>query len=155
METTKGIAIIVREQIERLERRYDPENDIIPGAPVVTYADMEILQMVRSLLLAVSNLQTQDDVWVNLVLDWKTRAEKAEARVAELEAALKHEEHEKLTVSELDKSTITWLLERLIIATDLGDKRWKALNEIYEQAAETILSYLGKEQKCTSQSKIS
>ena len=45
--------------VERVERRYNPERDLIPGGPDVTWADNEILNMIRTLAQAVDQLQAQ------------------------------------------------------------------------------------------------
>lgn len=57
---TGWIKIITRD-IESLRRRYNPENDFIPGAPSVTYADNELLQMVENLVRVVERQQAQID----------------------------------------------------------------------------------------------
>lgn len=36
--------------IERIEQRYNGDNDIIPGAPVVTWADNELLVIIKKLI---------------------------------------------------------------------------------------------------------
>ena len=46
---------------DRLEDRYDRENDIIPGAPRVTHTDRELLEMIRKLVLEVERIQTAFD----------------------------------------------------------------------------------------------
>lgn len=47
--------------IDALERRYDAENDIIKDAPAVTYADMQLIEMVKQLVKIVNNLEYQID----------------------------------------------------------------------------------------------
>jgi hypothetical protein len=47
--------------VERLERRYSPENDIIPGAPDVTKTDIDLLEAIKDLVLITENLQEQVD----------------------------------------------------------------------------------------------
>lgn len=46
-------------QKSALANRYDGENDIIPNAPVVTYTDMQLLDMVGQLLNLVVDLTEQ------------------------------------------------------------------------------------------------
>lgn len=43
--------------IDSITDRYNPENDIIPNAPVVTWADMELLYAVKSLQKQVDELR--------------------------------------------------------------------------------------------------
>jgi len=57
MQSSQTIAI--KRDIERVERRYNAENDIIPGAPSVTWADNELLEMVKRLVIVVEDLQDQ------------------------------------------------------------------------------------------------
>jgi len=45
--------------IERVENRYNPENDTIPGAPSVTWADSQLLDIVKTLAMQVQDLQDQ------------------------------------------------------------------------------------------------
>ena len=47
---------------DRIEGRYDPENDVIPGAPMMTYTEHELLEMIRRLVLEVERMQTLIDV---------------------------------------------------------------------------------------------
>lgn len=53
--------------IELLKRRYDGDNDLIPGAPVVTYADMELLMITKSLLMVLKYQQAQIDALKDLL----------------------------------------------------------------------------------------
>jgi hypothetical protein len=46
---------------ETLEKKYDPENDVIPNAPQVTYADYKLVNMIEMLVLVVDDLQDQID----------------------------------------------------------------------------------------------
>ena len=46
---------------ERLEERYNPEHDIIPGAPEVTYTEMELIGMIKRLVIVIEDLQEQID----------------------------------------------------------------------------------------------
>lgn len=52
---------IIKSRIQRIEARYNPEEDIIPGAPAVTYTDYELLNMIRFLLIMVDSQQAQID----------------------------------------------------------------------------------------------
>lgn len=51
----------MNEQIKRiaarLEARYDPENDIAPGVPDVTWSDKQLLEMILVLADAVEQLK--------------------------------------------------------------------------------------------------
>lgn len=49
----------ILEKVHRIEGRYNGDNDIIPGAPVVQWADMELVQIVKQPALMVEDLQTQ------------------------------------------------------------------------------------------------
>lgn len=49
----------IKDDIERVDRRYDGDNDIIPGAPVVTWTDRELLELVRRLTDCCMDLQSQ------------------------------------------------------------------------------------------------
>jgi hypothetical protein len=53
--------IIIENHIESMERRYDPEHDVIQGAPRVTWADAELLYMIKHLVIVVEDLQDQID----------------------------------------------------------------------------------------------
>lgn len=44
---------------EEIERRYDPECDIIPGAPMVTATEKRLLEMVLYLVAAIESLEKQ------------------------------------------------------------------------------------------------
>lgn len=46
----------IRSRVEALERKYDAENDYVPGNPSVYYADMELAQMVKLLVDEVANI---------------------------------------------------------------------------------------------------
>lgn len=50
---------IIKNRIEAIERRYDPENDTIPGAPAVTWADGQLLDCIERLVDVVEDLQDQ------------------------------------------------------------------------------------------------
>ena len=45
-----GINPRIGNKIQAVERRYNAENDIIPGAPAVTYTDLQLLEIVKDLL---------------------------------------------------------------------------------------------------------
>lgn len=49
----------LQSRLDSLETRYNPENDIVPGQPVVSYADIALLEVVRDLLKMVEDLQKQ------------------------------------------------------------------------------------------------
>jgi hypothetical protein len=53
--------IIIKNHIESMERRYNPECDVIPGAPSVTWADEQLLYMIKHLVIVVEDLQDQID----------------------------------------------------------------------------------------------
>ena len=55
---TKRIDLIWRHSAD-VENRYDAENDLIPGAPAVTWADRKLLDMVLDLTQIVEDLQAQ------------------------------------------------------------------------------------------------
>jgi len=42
--------LIIDGKLERIKFRYDPENDVIPGAPSVTWADMQLTEAICLLL---------------------------------------------------------------------------------------------------------
>jgi hypothetical protein len=44
-------------ELKALRQRYDGENDIIPGAPVVTFSDCVLIDAVMDLVLEVVDLQ--------------------------------------------------------------------------------------------------
>lgn len=48
--------------IESVERRYDPEHDVIPGGPSVTWADTQLLNIIKCLITEVEGLQEQIDM---------------------------------------------------------------------------------------------
>lgn len=48
---------IIKDKIERMRDRYNPENDTIPGAPSVTWADDQLVDMIEKLVIAVEHLQ--------------------------------------------------------------------------------------------------
>lgn len=50
---------VVRRNTEQVLRRYDGENDTIPGAPSVTWADRQLVDMVITLTKAIQELQSQ------------------------------------------------------------------------------------------------
>jgi hypothetical protein len=60
MDTVNKIRHI-EQSIERLEKRYDPENDTIPGTPMVTHTDAELLDNIIYLLSVVKDLQATVD----------------------------------------------------------------------------------------------
>lgn len=47
----------VETETTRAMNRYDPEKDLIPGAPVVTWADMQAFEAIMALLRLIENLQ--------------------------------------------------------------------------------------------------
>jgi hypothetical protein len=49
----------IRQDADAIDRRYDAENDLIPGAPEVTYTDMQLLELIRRLVIVVEDLQDQ------------------------------------------------------------------------------------------------
>lgn len=46
-----------KQALERLQGRYNPENDIIPGAPDVTYSDHTLLESCVALIEEVEQLR--------------------------------------------------------------------------------------------------
>ena len=42
-----------------IEGQYDPENDIVYDAPVVTFIDEKLMRCIRQLLIMVEDLETQ------------------------------------------------------------------------------------------------
>ena len=50
---------IIKRDAHKLGQRYDVDNDLIPNTPVVTYADMELLDMIMRLVTVVEDLQDQ------------------------------------------------------------------------------------------------
>lgn len=59
MKSTQTIQI--DKMIERVESRYNPENDTITGAPTVTWTNEQLLQMIKRLVIVVEDLQDQID----------------------------------------------------------------------------------------------
>ena len=55
----------VNRMIEGIEDRYNADNDIIPNAPLVTWADYELLELIKYLLDEVEDLQKE----VSVLLD--------------------------------------------------------------------------------------
>ena len=53
---------IITNCADRIEGRYDPENDVIVGAPRVTATDRDLLEMIRILVIEVERLQALVDV---------------------------------------------------------------------------------------------
>lgn len=49
----------LKRDIERIEGRYDAENDTIPGAPIVTWTDIQLLELIKELTRMVGVLQKQ------------------------------------------------------------------------------------------------
>jgi hypothetical protein len=47
----------IRREISRIESRYNGDNDLIPGAPIVTWADWSPLEIVKDLVDQVEDLQ--------------------------------------------------------------------------------------------------
>lgn len=47
--------------LKALEDKYDPDNDTIPGAPMVTFADSCLLECIRTQQKMIDDLQTQID----------------------------------------------------------------------------------------------
>ena len=48
---------MVFEKVERLGGRYNAENDIVPGQPIVSWADMELAEAVNKLAEVVNELE--------------------------------------------------------------------------------------------------
>jgi SpoVK/Ycf46/Vps4 family AAA+-type ATPase len=46
----------VKNILEHIEHRYNPENDVIPGAPDVTWADSELMDAVKYLVAEIEVL---------------------------------------------------------------------------------------------------
>ena len=51
----------IEQLLEHWEARYNGDNDLIPGAPVVTASDMAALDMIRDLLCLIEELQDKID----------------------------------------------------------------------------------------------
>ncbi|MEM5786531.1 MAG: hypothetical protein AAGU11_04385 [Syntrophobacteraceae bacterium] len=60
MDQNSCVSVIDRKS-ESLEHRYNPENDTIPGAPSVTWADNQLLDLIKYLAGKVDYLQKQID----------------------------------------------------------------------------------------------
>lgn len=43
--------------INDLEKEYNPDNDLIPNTPTVTWADMSLLKLINHLLTKISDLE--------------------------------------------------------------------------------------------------
>lgn len=52
---------IIDRSVKAIEHRYNAENDIIPGAPAVTWADNELLEIIKHLVIVAEYLQDQID----------------------------------------------------------------------------------------------
>ena len=50
---------LIRMDLYKIEDRYDPENDLIPEAPPVTYTDKVLLNAINFLLARVENLERE------------------------------------------------------------------------------------------------
>ena len=50
---------LIETRVNLLMYRYDPENEIVPGAPVVTYSDRVLLSMVEDLAKKIDELEGQ------------------------------------------------------------------------------------------------
>jgi hypothetical protein len=51
----------IMRDIDEIERRYNGDNDIISGAPVVQWPDMKLAQITKQLIFIVNDLQKQLD----------------------------------------------------------------------------------------------
>lgn len=51
----------IERYLETVAGRYDAEHDIIPDAPVVTWADRQLLEMIEDLLKVIKDLQATVD----------------------------------------------------------------------------------------------
>lgn len=49
----------LQNHIDVMNSHYDPEHNIIPDTPPVTYTDHELLEMIQRLTLMVKDLQSQ------------------------------------------------------------------------------------------------
>ena len=47
----------VFDKVARLDWKYNPENDIVPGQPIVLWADMELAEAVKKLAEVVNELE--------------------------------------------------------------------------------------------------
>lgn len=50
---------LIRGDLDRVELRYDPENDLIPEAPPVTHTDKVLLEAIRFLLARAESLERE------------------------------------------------------------------------------------------------
>jgi hypothetical protein len=48
---------MTQDKIKRLKQRYNPDNDLIPGAPAVTWADRQLLAIIEALEERVKELE--------------------------------------------------------------------------------------------------
>jgi hypothetical protein len=53
--------IIIEDRLAKIERRYNPERDLIPGGPDVTWCDAEMVGIIKHLVIVVEDLQDQID----------------------------------------------------------------------------------------------
>jgi hypothetical protein len=50
----------ITDELKRIERRYNPENDLIPNAPRVTYTDHVLIEVIKELLERVEKLENEN-----------------------------------------------------------------------------------------------
>lgn len=48
------------DELKRVERRYNPENDLIPNAPSVTYTDHVLIEVVKELLERIEKMENEN-----------------------------------------------------------------------------------------------
>lgn len=51
--------MLMQRAIEKLESEYNPERDLIPGAPQVTWSDYTLLELVKDLYDEIEQLKKQ------------------------------------------------------------------------------------------------
>jgi hypothetical protein len=56
-----NLTIRINDNIASFQRRYDAENDVMPGAPRVTFIEYQLLEMIKDLVLVIDDLQDQVD----------------------------------------------------------------------------------------------
>ncbi len=56
---TTDLTAAIRAEVSRIETRYNPEFDIFPGVPDVSWSDKKLSEMVLKLADAIDRLQEQ------------------------------------------------------------------------------------------------
>ena len=66
----------VKNIADNIERRYDPENDTIPGAPSVTWADYQLVNFIEYLEKIVDAIQQESNLMQKEIDDLQKKISK-------------------------------------------------------------------------------